>query len=50
MCEGGGGEGDGVREGVREEGERRELGPNQNLDPDPWKIFKIRIRQNDADL
>ena len=26
-----------------------ELGSDLDLDPDPWKILWIRIRQNDAD-
>ena len=26
-----------------------ELGYDLDLDPDPWKILGIRIRQNDAD-
>ena len=26
-----------------------ELGSDLDLDPDPWKILRIRIRQNDAD-
>ena len=36
----------------REEGGRsggREQGSDLGIDPDPWKIFWLRIRQNDAD-
>ena len=36
----------------REEGGRsggREQGSDPGIDPDPWKIFWLRIRQNDAD-
>ena len=36
---------------VKEEGRGggSELGSKLDLDPDPWKILWIRIRQNDAD-
>ena len=35
---------------MREEGSGGELGSDLDLDPDPWQILWIRIRQNDADL
>ena len=34
---------------VQEEGSGGELGSGLDLDPDPWNILWIRIRQNDAD-
>ena len=41
----------GERLSVRQEGRGggSELGFDLDLDPDPWKILWIRIRQNDAD-
>ena len=33
---------------MKEEGSGSELGSDLDLDPDPWKILWIRIRQNDA--
>ena len=47
MDEGGGVRKEGERLSVKEEGSGGELG--SDLDPDPWKILWIRIRQNDAD-
>ena len=34
---------------MKEEGSGGELGSDLDLDPDPWKILWIRIRQNDMD-
>ena len=47
--EGGGVRVEGERLSVKEEGSGGELGSDLDLDPDPWKILWIRIRQNDAD-
>ena len=40
---------EGERLSVKDEGSGGELGSDLNLDPDPWKILWIRIRQYDAD-
>ena len=40
---------EGERLSVKEEGTGGKLGSYLDLDPDPWKILWIRIRQNDAD-
>ena len=49
MDEGGGVRKEGDRLSVKEEGSGCELGSDLGLDPDPWKILWIWIRQNDAD-
>ena len=49
MDEGGGVRKEGERLSVKEEGSGGELGSDLDLDPDPWKILWIRIRQNEAD-
>ena len=49
MDEGRGVRVEGERLSVKEEGSGGELGSDLDLDPDPWKILWIRIRQNDAD-
>ena len=49
MNEGRGVRVEGERLSVKEEGSGGELGSDLDLDPDPWKILWIRIRQNDAD-
>ena len=44
MDEGGGVREEGERLSVKEEGSGGELGSDLDLDPDPWKILWIRIR------
>ena len=34
---------------MKEEGSGGELGSDLDLDPDPWKLLLIRIRENDGD-
>ena len=34
---------------MKKEGSGSELSSDLDLDPDPWKILWIRIRQNEAD-
>ena len=49
MDEGGYVREEGERLSVKKEGSGCELGSDLDMDPDPWKILWIQIRQNDVD-